>query len=526
MRRISNGGRRLLAAASALALGLLAGTAQAQTAASPLVVVISVDAFGSDLFSRWRPHFTGGLARLAREGVVYPNAFVSHGITETCAGHATLATGLHPRRHGITANSWYDTEAGATVPCQSAPAGVAGAGAHGPWRLTASTLGDWMKAADPESRVFVISGKHYAAAMMGGHRADGVFFYDARGVFSAGGAEPAGPAALDALNRAAGRALAPARAPSPVCRPHVRLGEEDAGADLPDFTDLDVLTLEGAWSLVEDHRLGRGGAPDLLAISLSATDAVGHAFGASSWRMCEQMLDLDRMLGVFLERLEAAELQAVVVLTADHGQSDTPDVLVAQGYPATYITTILTDLNSEMRSRFNLDHQPVVTGTGPHSPQGDAIQLYAVGPDERALAEPLRTRVLAAALDWLKARPEVRTAFTADELASPPAPDVPDELSIRDRMALSHAAGRSGDITVVYQPYTTMLAAMPGRTVASHGSPYDYDRRIPLIFWSSDLNPDHRHLPVSQVDVAPTLADRMSLSIDTMLDGRVLPVWP
>ncbi|MBK1976175.1 alkaline phosphatase family protein [Brevundimonas diminuta] len=528
MRRTGNKRRRFLAAASVVALGLPGGAAQAEMPrpSPPLVVFISVDAFGSDLFNRWRPYFTGGLARLADEGVVYPNAYAAHGVTETCAGHATMITGAYPRRHGITANSWYDTATGEVIGCASAPASEEAGDRAGPWRLAVSTLGDWMKEADPASRVFSISGKHYAAAMMGGHRADGVFSYDMRGEFAAGGGDPAAPAVVEALNRAAGRPLRPARSPSARCQAHVRPGEETIGGELPDITDLDAVTLEGAWSLAENHQLGRNGSPDLLAISLSATDVIGHVFGASSWRMCEQMLDLDRMLGAFLDRLEAAELQAVIVLTADHGQSDTPDVLVAQGYPATYITTILTDLNSEMRSRFNLDHPPVVTGTGPHSPQGDAIQLYAVGPDERALAEPLRTQVLAAALDWLKARPEVRTAFTADELASPPAPDVPDEMSILDRMALSHAPARSGDIMVVYQPYTTMLVAMPGRIAASHGSPYDYDRRIPLIFWSSDLNPDHRHLPVSQVDVAPTLADRMSLSIDTMLDGRVLPVWP
>lgn len=525
MLRSQNKGWRSLVAAPAFVLGIVAGPATAQTAPPPLVIVISVDALSSDLLNRWQPRFTGGMARLAREGVIYANAYVSHGVTETCAGHATLVTGVHPRRHGIPANSWYDTEAGSVTACQSAPVSAARTNAHGPWRLTASTLGDWMKAANPESQVYSISGKHYAAAMMGGQRADGMYFYDSHGAFSAGGVEPARQVDVDTLNRAAGRPLTQAREPSGACRPYVRPAEETIGGGMPDFTDLDAITLEGAWSLVETHGLGRDAAPDLLAVSLSATDMVGHVFGGSSWRMCEQMLAMDAMLGRFLGRLDASGIDAVVALAADHGQSDTPAILTAQGYPAAYAPMTAADLDAELRRRFDLAHPVIVTGTGAPSRQGDAVQLYLVGADGGALTEPLRTRAIAAAQDWLKTRPEVHAVFTAAELVGPTENEVADELSLRDRMALSHVAGRSGDLTVVYQPYLTLLAAKAGEIFASHGSPYDYDRRIPLIFWSRGVIPDFRSLPVELVDLAPTLAARLAISPEEAVDGRALPIW-
>ena len=177
-----------MAARSALALSLFSGALSAAipAVAAPekphprLVVVISIDQFSANLFEQYRGEFKGGLGRLAREGVVYPSGYQSHGMTETCPGHSTLLTGKHPNKTGIVANDFYDLAAGQKSYCLSDPsvtlAHDAAAKGVSPKLLLATTYGDWLKAASPKSRVYAVSGKDRGAIAMAGHQGDGVFW--------------------------------------------------------------------------------------------------------------------------------------------------------------------------------------------------------------------------------------------------------------------------------------------------------------------------------------------------------------
>jgi predicted AlkP superfamily pyrophosphatase or phosphodiesterase len=161
---------------------LIAGAAAAIHAASirpaysqskpDLIVLIAVDQFSASLFDQWRGRFKSGLKRLIGEGIVYSNAYQSHGLTETCAGHSTMLTGKHPRGTGIVANEWFDTKSGDQVYCVEAPFSVASNPKRhvGPTNLLATTLGDWMKDQQPTSRVVAVSGKDRASITMAGHR--------------------------------------------------------------------------------------------------------------------------------------------------------------------------------------------------------------------------------------------------------------------------------------------------------------------------------------------------------------------
>src|SRR6516162_1066764 len=157
-------------------------TVPAYTQSKPdLVVLIAIDQFSASLFNQWRGRFKSGLKRLTDEGIVYSNAYQSHGLTETCAGHSTMLTGKHPRGTGIVANEWFDTKAGDQVYCVEAPAFSSASNPNrhvGPTNLLATTLGDWMKDQQPMSRVVAVSGKDRASIAMAGHRGDGVFWYE------------------------------------------------------------------------------------------------------------------------------------------------------------------------------------------------------------------------------------------------------------------------------------------------------------------------------------------------------------
>jgi hypothetical protein len=149
-----------LLTSGALACAALAFSAPAALAQLPvakpdpkLVVVISVDQFSANLFAQHRTEFIGGLGAMAREGIVYPNGYQSHAMTETCPGHSTLLTGKHPNKTGISANDWYDRETGKQVYClgddQSPLANDPKGRAVSAKNMVATTYGDWLKAVSP-----------------------------------------------------------------------------------------------------------------------------------------------------------------------------------------------------------------------------------------------------------------------------------------------------------------------------------------------------------------------------------------
>src|SRR5437870_1684937 len=282
-----------------------------------LIVVISVDQFSADLWDEYRPHFTGGLARLGG-GTAFHNGYQSHAATETCPGHSTILTGDHPARTGIIANSWTDQSAprtDKTLYCaedEHVPGSSSSNYTVSPLHLLVPTFGELVKARWPQSRSVAVSGKDRAAVMMSGHIVDQRWYWGGKSyVTDVPGASV--PAVVPKVNAAVTAALARATdplAPPPYCQAKARVipiegGGKPVGAgqlaraagDVAGFRaspEFDGDTLALAAGLVDEMRLGRGPAPDVLAISLSATDYVGHTYGTEGEEMCLQMLELDR----------------------------------------------------------------------------------------------------------------------------------------------------------------------------------------------------------------------------------------
>ena len=536
---------------------LLAGAALASVAAeaappSPpkLIVAIAVDQFAASLFDRYRPSFTGGLARLG--GGIAFTGYQSHAATETCPGHSTILTGRHPAATGIVANTWFDSRTGSSTYCV-AVRGTADPEARGPQNLKVDTFGDWLKRAEPGARVVSVSGKDRAAIMLGGHHADAVYWWvDGVGFATSRYAAPVTPAVTalaESFNRAlfarwgaAPPALWPTDLPA-SCRAmerpetfgSLRLSGHlppDAARDVesgPDFlarTDFqdqlrvsplfDPMTVDFAGQLIDRDRLGQGPATDLLAISLSTTDYIGHRYGNGGPEMCVQMAALDRALGTLLAKLDGLHVPYLVVLTADHGGSDAAERAKAQGVDAQRLDPVafVKALNDDLKARLALPFDPVVAD----DPQQLSIN---VGPDEA-----LRARVRDAAVAWLKGRPEVAAVFTAAETAAAvPAPGKPPtELTVAERFHESYDPQRSGDIQVALRPLTTVgNPRAAGDVVAGHGSPWDYDRRVPILFWWPGAPAEPRPDPIETVDIAPTLAAVAQVPAPAV-DGRCLPV--
>ncbi|WP_426051328.1 alkaline phosphatase family protein [Brevundimonas sp. SL161] len=536
-----------------LATCLIAPAAMAQTPSSAtpgppperpsLVVTIVVDQLSSNLFNQYRDRFTGGLHTLASTGLVYANGFQQHAMTETCPGHATILTGVNPASAGIPANDWIDRTTGAEVYCLAAPRNtlahgrITDNGPVGPDQLLATTLGDWLKAGSPTSRIFAVSGKDRGAINLAGHHGDGAFWMTDGFGFTTyvepGQTAEAKLAPVAALNARINARLAASPPTWTYTRAECRalegdwtIGTETFHATLPPATGfkldtspiLDELTLEAATELLDTQSLGRRGVTDILGVSLSATDRIGHAFGTQGPEMCEQMYRLDAALGVFMDRLSQLPGGVVVVLTADHGGSDFPERMQERGYDDAVRgdPALLGRINTALRDRFNLTVDPLSYG-------GSGLMVVGAGNVE--LADRRRDQIAAAAVALLRAEPNVAGAWTIEDVLASPLPPrnlSPQELTLLQRHRLGAVEGRSPDIVVAQWPNTTTVAGRVGGTLSTHGTPWDYDRGVPIVFWSPNMQGQERFFPIRTIDIAPTLANIVGVEAPTTVEGRCM----
>jgi len=511
-----------------------------------LVVALAVDQYSADLFSEYRSLYRHGLARLA-SGAVFPRGYQSHAGTETCPGHSTILTGAHPARTGIVANEWYEPS---RLPAQNGQAMVArycattidasGARVLSPEALLVPTLGDRLRAADARSRSVAISGKDRSAIMLGGKNASVTLWMDWQAGFTTYPAVKLG----DGMARRVAEVNAEvkriyvsgqrqpklpeqcaARAQPIALTPEVSVGELHPTAAkakrwraTPAF---DALTLRMALAAVDELQLGKGPAVDLLAVSFAATDYVGHYFGTQGAEMCAQQLALDATIGRLLSHLDRAGISYVVTLTADHGGLDIPERNRPRGVP------------TAQRADPELSPGRVGAAVAKELNLTGSVLLDSELANDVYLAPSVegwqRAVVLEAVRRKYQQHPQVAKVFTRNELlAVEPPGGPPDEWTLLERAKESFNPQRSGDLVVILKPYVTLYGKPenPDRDyVASHGSPWDYDRRVPILFWWRGIVPFEQPAAVETVDIAPTLADLIGFKVGPHeMDGQVLQV--
>ncbi|MFL6731958.1 MAG: alkaline phosphatase family protein [Sphingomicrobium sp.] len=525
---------KLLAAAAAM----LASQSAAQAPAPPrLLVVISVDQFSANLFDEYRSHFTQGLARIA-SGTVFRNGYQSHAMTETCPGHSTILTGDHPARTGIIGNTWIDQSvrrSDVTVYCaedETQPGTSSTAYKVSPKHLLATTLGERMKARWPGSRSVAVAGKDRAAVMMSGQRPDQRWYWTGSR-YETDLAGVAVPAVVPKVNALAGTGLATAREPletTPFCEGKAREiaisgggkpvgtgrlarapGDQSAFRASPEF---DGNTLALAAALIEEMKLGRGSSPDIIAIGLSATDYVGHTYGTEGEEMCLQLTELDREVGDFLKVLDNSHIDYAVTLTADHGGKDVPERESLGGIRASRVDPALSagNMGKALVARLGLKG-PGLFGDGSF---GD---MYL----DKHLAPADRAKLLKAAVEAYREHPQVDAVFTAPQIARTAVPTSPPETwSTIQKVRASYRAGRSGDFFVVLKRDVTPIADTT-RYIATHGSVWDYDRRVPILFWRPGQASANIERSAETTDIMPTLASVIGLPVqDGSVDGHCL----
>lgn len=516
-----------------------------------LTVVVVVDQMPVHLLERFDDLFTGGLRRLLDRGAVYTRARQEHPIPHTSPGHATLATGHFPSSHGIVANNWWDRAAGREVSAVGDPdatvvgrEGERGEGdGRSPGKLMRPTLGDRLRAARPGARVVSVAAKSRSVVLMAGADADGAYWYDqATGRFlTSRHYTDTLPGWVEGFN-ASGRAEALARRPWRLLaapgvyrrsRPDSAAFENwrggstfphpapvEAGGDgWPEalsFTPwLDRLTFDLARRAVDAEALGADRIPDLLWIGASASDFIGHAFGPYSREVQDQMLRLDRTLGRFLDFLDerVGPERYVVALSADHGVVPMPEAGALRGRDTRRVGP--GQLRDALRSA--LDSAAATEGVTDSIPAVLAyLGVYVEWPE--GVDGEVRSRIRAAVAERLREVPRIVDAVTEDEVAGAESADDGGSGRLLGLYRRSLFPPRSPDIFVRTR-YGDLLASR--KALTAHTSPYDYDRRVPLVVLGPGVHSGRFGRDVATADLVPTLSRLLGIDA-SRTDGEVL----
>src|SRR5713101_3382441 len=534
-----------------------AGRLPAKPAGSPakprLVVLLVVDQMRADYIEEFRAQWTGGLKRLVAEGAWFREAAYPYAATETCVGHATISTGSFPSVHGMIANEWWDREAQIHVTCTADSkvknigyAGASVTGGDSAAKLLVPSFADELKfQSGAGTRVVTFSLKARAAIPLGGRQGDAVTWFDPEvGAWTTSSAYPvaafvheyakAHPVASDfgktwalllpssayLYNETATGAIPPAGLGTAF--PHPLRGKPDSTGPDSRFYDqwqtspyADTYLAQLAETAVDKLGLGKRAGTDFLGVSFSSVDYVGHAFGPRSWEIQDVLARLDRDLGKLFVHLDqkVGKGNYIVAFTADHGVVPIPEDLLKTGMDAGWLNLEAVKQQIEKAlARFNYA-KPVIAQMG----AGVGDVYFTPGTYDKLKADPVALR---AVLDAVQNVPGVAHVYRAEELEDRPATKSP----IRTAEADSFFRPRSGDLMIVPKPFWPWDSSTPGTPRGygtTHGTPYFYDQRVPVILMGYGIQPGEYYSAITPADIAPTLASLCGITLAPR-DGRIL----
>lgn len=530
-----------LALSFLLGLPALAGTPPERP---KLVVGIVVDQMRHDfLYRYWSYYGKGGIRRLIEKGYSFEQCHYPYAPTVTGPGHASIYTGSTPAFHGIAGNHWKNRTNGKDIYCtdDSTVTGLGTTGENGrmsPKNLLATTIGDELKyASRGRSKVIGISLKDRGSILPAGHAADAAYWFDTKtgNWISSSHYMPALPAWVQEFNKTHSidqyvkkpwAPLLPSSLMEDGAGPDSSTfeGQLAPGAgthmpvDIPKFFKGDYglvygsghgihATTDFVLAALDQEKLGQHlGETDMLCVSYSSTDAVGHNFGPDSWEVMDTYLRLDRDIELLLKTLDQklGSGQYMVFLSADHGVAETPGIAAAHKLPAGRFSMkeALEAVNASLAERFGPD---VITAGA----QGEQIYL------NRALLKEKKISLdEAAALgaEAIRSLPWVQNAWGGWALRAAAVAD-----PFARRVAMGCHPDRSGDIFVQAKPGYIEANRDRGTT---HSSAYAYDTHVPMVFFGWGVRKGESHEPSEITDIAPTVCDMLKIQMPSAAVGR------
>jgi predicted AlkP superfamily pyrophosphatase or phosphodiesterase len=510
-----------------------------------LVILIAVDGLGADILGRYDSLFTGGFRRLRDQGMSFTNAMVNHALTISHPGHVTLSTGMNPSRHGIVDAAFYQREGGrwrfvdAVRDDQERIIGFAGAAGASPRNILVSALPEWIVSADPQARFVAVGTGRYSSLLHACRMRGDVYWFDnevGRYVTSSYYRQDY-PDWVDRFNReelpryiessAIWRSTVPPHARRLARRDDAPYEGYEGHTSFPHYLKdaapkdnpndpkalsrwfkntptADAATLALAKEAIRARSLGQRGSTDYLSIVVSQVDDISHSYGSGSQEQLDNLLRLDRELGDFLKFLDkkVGEGHYLVALSADHGMMDMPEYQREIGQPGRRITE--EEINAVLREVSSVISRSPGTREETAARVAKAVKRYDFVADAMTPKQMLGASTSSDPFVTL-----YRNSYSSDRVPRFPLFD------------LSKGTSPVAEAGVVVR---LVRGAIVDLDRAVHGSPYEYDRHVPLIFMGYGIRAGSSAEPVGVVDVAPTLARLAGINFPSGLDGRPLLV--
>lgn len=527
----------------------LSATAQNQTKNTQnnkpkLVVGIMVDQMRWDYINKYKAHFSSanGFLRLLNEGATCDFTMIPYVPTVTAVGHATVYTGSVPALNGISGNNWFDNYTQKSVYCvedntvNSVGVENSAAGKMSPANLWTTTIGDELKmATNFKSKVIGLSIKDRGAILPAGHSADGAFWYDSKtGKFISSTfyakelptwvSNYNNQHRVDSLytkgwNLSLAKSVYEANCDQDINDyESTPLGKEQKGFPytLAQFIGKDygkvastphgnTILAELAEQAIINEKMGQDDITDLLAVSFSSPDYIGHSFGPDSWETMDGYIKLDATLAKLFAVLDkqVGKNNYTVFLTADHAVAHVPGFSKKHHLPGGVVSEdqLQKDLSKYIASK-GFDAKLIST-TREYNIHFNTTLMETLGVE--------RTKLIQLCRQYLEKMPDVLQVVDTRNAALAPLP-----AALRERIANGYNAQRSGDLFVV-----TKSGYVDGFTTGtSHGVLYNYDAHIPLLFWGKGIQHKAVNTPTYMTDIAPTITTLLGIQMPSGSIGK------
>jgi predicted AlkP superfamily pyrophosphatase or phosphodiesterase len=515
-----------------LILNELAGAVSGQPApAKPkLIIAIVIDQFRYDYLTRFRADYNGGLDFLLKNGANFINAYYEQVPTVTAVGHSIFMSGAMPAVSGIVGNSWFDREEDKVVtsvcdwhvqtvgaPQETQGSACTDSDPASPNRLLVTTLGDELRNAHEDSRVVGVSIKARGAILPSGHRALGAFWFeDKTGNFVTSSFY------MNSLPVWA-KAFNDQKLPDKYVEQEWPAFPEQsfkAVAGTPKYGRLSAspwgneLIESFAEEAIKGEKLGQQAGTDLITISFSSNDYVGHAVGPDAPEVQDMAKRVDQQIGKLFRLLDntIGMKNVLVVLTADHGVAPVPSVSAERKIPGGYVLADPEDaVQSALTRKFGKGHWTLGGGGETTIYLDKTTVAKAKYADGRPVSQEDIDQTV---VDSLLSIPQLHVArvYTRKQLLNGPSGDF-----IAQAETNGFFPRRSGDFFLVFEPNF-----VPGTSGTTHFSAYGYDRHVPVLFYGAGIKAGIFPERVRVNDIAPTLASVLEIEPPSGSCGRVL----
>lgn len=527
-----------------LSATLLNAQKPADAARPKLVVGLVVDQMRWDFLYRYSDRYkeNGGFKRLLNQGFSNENTLIPYTPTITACGHTCIYTGSVPALHGIMGNGWYDRALGRQVYCtedktEKTVGGTGSAGEMSPRNMLTTTIGDELRlATNFRSKVIGIAIKDRGAILPAGHSATGAYWYDpsSGNWISSTYYSPTLPTWVTAFNEKkvvneyfeqGWNTLYPIKtyvnsAPDEQVYEGKPFGANAKGFpyDLKPFIGKNyggisvtpfgnTMTLQLAKDAIAAEALGQRKITDMLTVSLSSPDYIGHTFGPNSVEVEDAYLRLDKDLGDFLDYLDlkVGKGQYLLFLSADHGVAHVPGFLKDHKIPAGLFNTGKTsdNLNQLLEKEFGTKN--LVIGFINHQVHLDHVLIDSLKLDKE--------KIIARTVSFLEKIPEISRAFSLESISAATLPQ-----KLKDMASNGFMPSRSGDVQYVLLPQYFE----GGNTGTTHGMWNPYDAHIPLVWYGWMIKPGKSNQEVYMSDIAPTLAAMLRIQMPSGSVGKAI----